>query len=305
MQHAASNAMLPHLETFARAAECRSFTAAGRMLGLSQAAVSQRIHQLEAELNTPLFLRRAGRVELTTAGCRLYEYANGIAEMHAQARATVTGLPVTATGHLNLAASSVPGECLLPHRLAEFRQHHPAIEVAVTVSDSKDVCDRVEGGTAQVGFVGDQVERPHLDFVPFASDRLTLVVPTGHRWWRRKQVTVAELLTQPFVIRERGSGSRGCLERALAMAGVGRSCLKVALEQGSNAAVRESVRQGSGLAVLSKLAVADDLSAGLLHAVNIVGLKLERNFYVVRDRRQALSGPANLFIGSLIPGSAA
>src|SRR5262249_9865003 len=99
---------LPHLETFARAAELNCFTAAARALGLTQAAVSQRIQALEGVLGLALFQRRAGRVSLTPAGQRLYPFAERILGLHREAVEEVTGHKVPLSGELALAASSIP-----------------------------------------------------------------------------------------------------------------------------------------------------------------------------------------------------
>ena len=101
---------LPYLDTFVRAAERGSFTAAARELGLSQAAVSQRVQCLEALLRTPLFRREGGRVGLTDAGRKLHAYAGRILDLTAEAWGAVTGAPVEVTGELILAARSVPGK---------------------------------------------------------------------------------------------------------------------------------------------------------------------------------------------------
>src|SRR5947209_2338089 len=116
---------LPYLDTFAEAAERSSFTAAARALGLTQAAVSQRIAALEHELGVPLFDRRGGRVLLSEAGRRLHDYARRISALHHEARQEVGGRAVPVAGELSLAASSVPGEHLLPALLAAFGQRHP------------------------------------------------------------------------------------------------------------------------------------------------------------------------------------
>jgi DNA-binding transcriptional LysR family regulator len=116
---------LPHLETFARAAELNSFTAAAKALELTQSAVSQRVQALEGELGVSLFQRRGGRVVLTGAGRRLYDYAQQILALHREARAHVSGRPAPLDGELFLAASSIPGEHLLPGLLCAFRQQHP------------------------------------------------------------------------------------------------------------------------------------------------------------------------------------
>src|SRR4051794_11115590 len=125
---------LPHLDTFVKAAELSSFTAAAKALHLTQAAVSQRIATLEADLGVALFRRQGGRVVVTEAGQRLHSYALRILDLHRQARQETTGSPVTITGELSLAASSIPGEHLLPGLLDAFRQRYPNIQVRATVT---------------------------------------------------------------------------------------------------------------------------------------------------------------------------
>jgi DNA-binding transcriptional LysR family regulator len=291
----------PHLETFVEAAERGTFTAAARQLGLTQAAVSQRIHQLETAVGTAVFRRDPGRVTLTDAGQELYAYARRIQDLTAEAWAAVTGRAGEARGELVLAASSVPGEHLLPPTLAAFRRRHPRVEVRVSVTDTEDVLRQVERGDAHLGLVGGQGGGSQLEFRRFACDELVLVVPKGHPWWRKRQVTVADLLTQPLIQRERGSGSRRCLERSLDRLGVPLSSLNVVLELGSTEAIKEAVLRRVGVAVLSRRAIGQEVKAGRLKALRVRGLTLDRDIYLVRDRRRVLPGPARLFLALVRP----
>jgi len=292
---------LPHLETFAEAAERASFTAAARHFGISQAAVSQRIQQLETALKTPLFRREAGKVSLTDAGRRLHEYARKILDLTAEAHAAVTGTPGRVTGELRLAASSVPGQHILPHALATFRKAHPGVQVRVSVSDTEAVLHEVEQGSAHLGFVGGPGGSSHLEFRRFATDELVVVVPTKHPWAKRKRVPAKELAAQPLIQREPGSGSRQCLERALERIGLTPSSLNVVLELGSSEAITGAVLEGLGVAVLSARAVQKEVRAGRLHVLRVDGLTLERDLFVVRDRRRALPAAAQTFLTSLGP----
>jgi DNA-binding transcriptional LysR family regulator len=290
---------LPHLETFMRAAESGSFTAAAQVLGLTQAAVSQRIRALEQSLNTSLFHRQAGHVHLTEAGLSLHAYAQRILQLHQEARQAITGQKVPLTGELTLAASSVPGEHLLPEVLAEFRRHYPHVQVKVLVADSRAVLEQVEHSRCHLGLVGGKSDNPHLEFHPFGTDELVLVVPADHAWRRRKQVTVEQLCRQPLIVREAGSSSRWCLEEALRHAGRAGERCKVALELGSNEAIKEAVLRGLGLAVLSIHAVRKEIQAGQLHGLRVAELPLVREFFVVWDRRRALPIPARRFLDHL------
>ncbi len=293
---------LPHLETFARAAELSSFTAAARDLGLTQAAVSQRIQGLEGALGVSLFRRRAGRVELTAAGQRLYPFAERILALHREAVEEVTGQKAPLTGELTLAASSIPGEHLLPDLLGAFRARHPHVQVRATVTDTQSVLRQVEQGEVHVGLVGGRTDNAALEFRHFATDRIVLVVPPGHPWRRRRRVTLAQLAEEPLLLREPGSGSRWALERGLAQAGHPLGGLNVALELGSNEGIKEAVQRGLGLAFLSSFAVADDLAAGRLHAVPVAGLTIEREMFAVWGCGRALPITARLFL-DLLPAA--
>src|SRR5690349_12303371 len=120
---------LPHLATFSKVAELCSFTRAATALGLTQAAVSQRIHALEKALDKSLFHRGGGRVLLTEAGKKLYTFSQRILDLHREARREITGRDAPVAGELLLAASSIPGEHLLPALLSAFGQKFPHIRV--------------------------------------------------------------------------------------------------------------------------------------------------------------------------------
>jgi DNA-binding transcriptional LysR family regulator len=195
----------------------------------------------------------------------------------------------------------VPGEHLLPGLLGVFHERYPHIRVRAAVADSQAVLSQVEQGTAQVGLVGGKSDSPHLVYRSFACDRLVVVVAPDHAWQKRRQVTVEQLFRQPLILREPGSGSRWCLERALTRTGKTVKDLQVALELGSNEAIKQAVLRGVGVAVLSDQTVQKEVKAGHLHALRIKGLPLEREMFVVWDRRRALPIPARLFVDFAAP----
>lgn len=287
---------LPYLETFSKAAELSSFTDAARALRLTQPSVSQRVQLLEKTLGTPLFKRQGGRVLLTEAGQKLYDYSERILDLHRQARREITGHDTPVSGELLLAASSIPGEHLLPALLSLFGQKHPHIRVRATVSDSMGVMAQVERGAVSVGLVGRKTENPHLEFRYLASDRMVLVVPPGHPLSKRKKLSVKQLPSHPLILREVGSGLRHCFEKSLDKAGLSLTDLRVALELGSNEAIKEAVLRGVGVAILSTCAVQKELRAGQLHGLEVSDLHCDRDMYVVQDRRRVLPLPARRFL---------
>jgi len=287
---------LPHLVTFSTAAELGTFTGAAKVLGLTQAAVSQRIQVLEKSLKKSLFDRRGGRVSLTEEGRQLYAYAQRINDLHREARTEITGHEPPLTGELEIAASSVPGEHLLPILLSAFGRKYPFLRVRAAISDSLVVIGQVERGEVTIGLVGRKVEKPHLEFRHLASDRMVLVAPPGHPLIRKKTVTVDQLAAHPVVVREAGSGLRHCFEKALERVGRSLSEMRVTLELGSNEAIKEAVQRGVGVAVLSVYAVHKELEAGRLLAVSVKDIHCDRDMYVVQDSRRVLPYPARLFM---------
>lgn len=288
--------LLPHLDTFSKAAELSSFTHAARALQLSQAAVSQRMQALEQSLGVSLFRRERGRVILTDAGRQLYDYAQRILALHQEARQKITGQKTPLTGELILAASSIPGEHFLPALLSTYRQKHPHVRVRATIADTQTVLVHVQQGHVHVGLVGGKSENPSLEFRCFAHDELVLVVPRGHAWESRQRVSLKQILEEPLILREAGSGTRWRLEKALADAGQALSEVRVILELGSNEAIKEAVLQGLGIAFLSRHAVKQEVENGQLHSLGVTGLSLIRDIYAVWDRERALPIPARLFL---------
>ncbi len=282
-----------------KAAERGGFTAAATDLGITQAAVSQRIAALEKELRVSLFDRRAGRTSLTEAGQRLYEYARRIMGLHEEARRDLGGFHPAVSGDLSIAASSVPGEYFLPALLSAFQEQFPQVRVRATVSDSGSVLKDVEKGRATVGLVGQKTDNPSLDFRPIGSDSLVLITSCEYHSARRKTISLKDLSGEKLIIRESGSGSRGVLEKSLERAGTSLDALNVTLELGSNAAITDAVKRGLGVAFLSHTAVRRELESKELRTVAVTGLDLTRQFYVVFDRRRPLSPAALVFLHTL------
>ena len=287
---------LPHLSTFVRAAEQGSFTAAASALGITQAAVSQRIATLEGELRLSLFDRRAGRIALTEAGERLYRFARQILDLHQEARTDLGGFHPSVSGELPIAASSVPGECFLPALLSAFHAKHPLVHVRATVSDSGSVIKDVEKGRATLGLIGQKAEQPALETRPIGRDSLVLLVPPRHPWATRRTVSRDALAEEPLIVRESGSGSRSALEKSLERVGRSLADLNLSLELGSNGAIKDAVKRGLGVAFLSRFCVQRELDSKELRAVAVRGLCLTRDFYLVYHRRRPLSQAASVFV---------
>jgi len=288
--------LLKHLRTFTAAAETVSFTQAARRLHITQAAVSQHIAALERECGAKLFDRAARSVALTEAGVKLRDYATRILELVEEATAVVGGTEPAVGGRLRIAASTVPAEQLLPKLLAEFRKQFPQIHESITISDSREALAVLKRGDADVALVGERIETLPLVFSPIAEDTLILVVSPQHEWAARQFVTPQSLPHQPLILRESGSGSRHCVEHALAQKGLALESFNIAMEVNSNDAIRAAVVQNAGVAFLSSLTAAADLEAGTLVRVRVRGLAAVRQLFLVTDPRRTISRSAAEFI---------
>lgn len=284
---------LRHLRTFAAAAERESFTRAAESLELTQAAVSQQVAALEKELDAKLFERQGRGVQLTEQGRRLYGYARQILDLVAEASRPVGEAEQDLSGNLRIATSTVPSEWLLPELLAEFRALWPHVRESLAVSDSSVATAAVEAGEADVGFVGELPRSSKLVAMAVAEDELVLVVAADHPLAGKGTTTLKQLRREALIVREPGSGSRRCVERALEEHGLSPAQLTIAMEVNSNDAIRAAVERGVGVAFLSQRANRHTIG---LAPVKIRGFRPRRQLYVISDPRHIPLTPARQFL---------
>ncbi|GIX48294.1 MAG: LysR family transcriptional regulator [Candidatus Tectimicrobiota bacterium] len=287
---------LRQLEIFYYVAKCRSFSRAADLLLLTQPTVSGHIKALEDRLALVLFDRRGREVRLTRAGEVLYGYARRLLATKAAALQALQELQGGLRGELVLGGSSIPGQYLLPRLLGVFRQHYPDITVTLTITDTANVLERIVHGELEVGMVGAHLPHPQVVYWPVVDDELVLVVARHHPWAAQRRVPLAALAHQPFLQRERGSGSRLVVEQTLRQHGFDPAALRVVAEMGSTEAIKQGVKAGLGVAIVSRLALADELQAGTLQAVELAGVRMQRHFFLVRHRGRPLSPLSQTFI---------
>jgi len=246
-------------------------------------------------------LHRSGRaVRPTAVGRRLYQLARELLEAHGAMEAELEDLLGIRAGELTVGASTIPGEFILPTHLAAFRATYPEVRVTALIGDSDGIASLVAAGELELGVVGSGCDLQDLEVTRLWRDELVLAVPANHHWDGRRQVTVTELAAEPFILRERGSGTRRTVERALAgQLPAGTETLDVVAELGSTAAVKEGVLQGLGVSILSSRALERELAAGVVATLRIDGVDLARSFDIVRHRRRSLSPVSARFIDFL------
>jgi DNA-binding transcriptional LysR family regulator len=293
---------MKRLEIFCRVVELKSFTRAAEASLLTQPTVSENIRLLEEAVDERLLDRLGREVLPTPAGDILYRYARGILQLRDEARQALAEYRGRLCGELLIGASTIPGTYLLPALLAAFRASHPQVHPILKISGSGQVIASLLEGELSIGLVGAEVSDGRLESRRLPGDELLLVVPPGHPWWAREEVAASELADQPFILRERGSGTRQVMAAALRGQGLELDGLDVRAEMGSSEAVRQAVRAGLGIAILSSLAVAEDIARGVLQSLPIAGIRMQRPFFLVHRRGRQLSPLATAFCDHLIAG---
>jgi DNA-binding transcriptional LysR family regulator len=287
---------LRRLEVFARVAELGSFSRAAEALFLTQPTVSEHVRALEDELGVAL-LDRLGRVTAPTrAGQLLLGYAQRLLALARETRQAMDEFQGRIAGPLALGGSTIPGEYLLPGLIGQFKAKHPDISVSLLIGSSRQVSDWIEEGRVELGVVGARPTARSLHARDLLVDELVMVVPAGHPWAGRGSVALAELRAEPLILRERGSGSRQALERALHEAGLDLGGFRIAGEIASTQAVKQAVRAGIGVSLISRRAVQDECRAGLVACVEVADLKIARPFSLVTHRDRTRSPVAQAFI---------
>ena len=290
---------LEQLRIFVAVAQRQHVTEAAKALGLTQSAASAAIAALEERYDTKLFHRIGRGITLTQEGRRFLEEARAVlarAEAAEQVLSELTGLK---QGVLRVQASQTVGSYWLPRHLIDFRTAYPGVRLELTIGNTEQVATAVLDGTADFGFVEGKVSDPRLASREIARDRLMLVVGARHPWARRRRLEPADLAATPWILREKGSGTRAMFEQALADFGIEVSSLNILMELPSNEAVRSAVIAGEAATVLSASVLAAGLEAELLHAPS---LRLpERAFYVVTHAERHLSRAAEALLKIIRP----
>jgi DNA-binding transcriptional LysR family regulator len=290
---------LRRLEVFCRVYELKSFSRAAEASLLSQPTVSEHIRYLEDLLEVRLFDRLGREVAPTRAGELLYGYAKRILMLTQEARRSLELYRGKVSGSIAVGGSTIPGQYILPVLIGSFKRRYEGIRIRLVIADTREVADMVLDGSLEIGVVGARIKNSKLVFDELFDDELVLAVPTDHPWAARSAIRLEELSEAPFIMREPGSGTRMATMSSLEDAGVDPESLQVMAEMGSTDAVRQAIKSGVGVSILSRRAIADDIRFGLLRPVPVANLTLTRHFYLVTHRARSLSPLAQAFVDFL------
>jgi DNA-binding transcriptional LysR family regulator len=285
------NATLRQLRVFGAVARNQSFTAAARELHLTQPAVSMQVKELEDACGAPLFERIGRSIHLTEAGAELAACAATVAEQLRQTEERLDALRGLKKGLLRLAAVST-AKYFAPSLLAVFQRAHPEVTVRFTVGNREEMIESLAANDADLVIMG----RPprELDTVaePFATNPLVIVAAPGHPLARRRRIPLRRLAEETFLIRERGSGPRAAMERVFKDRAVP---YRAGMEVASNETIKQAVIAGMGIAFLSAHTMALELAARKLVVLDVAGLPIVREWFVIHLKTKRLSPVAAAF----------
>jgi DNA-binding transcriptional LysR family regulator len=285
---------LHQLFVFTKVVEHKSFSKAAEAIFLSQSTVSSHIQALEKTMNMKLFDRIGREIILTPYGSRLYQWALKLLLLKDEAMLDLKEGMNELRGTIRIAASSVPGQFMLPKMINHFVKQYPNAVFHIEQSSSKVVMDKVLNGAVDVGLLGEKFENDKLCSIPLIKEKLVLI--TSNTVVINEPVTIQELLKYPFIMRNSGSGTNAILEQFLKKNNVSKEQMKIIAYTESGQNLIQFVMEDIGIAVISEIAAKEYEKKQLLRMHEIDGFEEERYFYLAYNKNKTQSMLSRLFI---------
>ena len=200
------------------------------------------------------------------------------------------------TGHLVLGASTIPGEYVLPSLLGQFKTLYPDIKMTLRIGDTEEIVHELLSGIIEFGIIGAKIINGRLKYLDFVEDQLVVAIPQGHRWWQKKSIDTQELKEEPFIMREKGSGTRISMERRLHKLGISSDDLNIIAEVGSTTAVKQAIKSNLGISLISERAVEEEIRLKIFKKAPIKKVRLNRTFFIVQDKKRTASPLCKAFV---------
>lgn len=287
---------LHQLRIFSTVARLASFSRAAEALHISQPSVSIQVADLERALGVELFEQLGKRIYLTDAGRVIEGYAQRILTLVDEAQDAVGEVTELHRGRLAVGASMTPGTYLLPKVLGQYEERFPKIAVTLEIGHTRRIQERLLRNELDVGIVGWVGSPQNFVVQPLLDDELVVLASPRHPLAAAASMRVAALQDHRMILSERGTGTREAIDSALRGVEIE---LAPAMELGSIEAIKESVAEGLGITILSRLAVTAETTAGRLVIVPLTDLVLKRVFAIVYHRDKRISPPIQVFLDML------
>lgn len=284
---------LRQLAVFTEVLKSGSTTQASQVLALSQSAVSAALADLEGQLGVQLFDRVGKRLVLNEHGRLLYPKALALLEQAGE----IEQLFRHDGGALRIAASSTIGNYMLPAMMARYRQDFPATPLELNVGNSQDVISAVADFRVDLGLIEGPCHMPELVTQPWLEDELVVFAAPDNPL-TRQLLTLTALAEAPWILRERGSGTREVLDHLL-LAHLPH--FQLVMELGNSEAIKHAVRHGIGISCLSRRVIAEQLTSGALVALSVPLPPMIRTLYLIHHRQKHISNALQRFLSYCLP----
>ena len=283
------------LRIFYNVARSKSFSRAADQLNISQPAVSIQIKELEKSMGADLFHRRSRGLQLTEVGETVYSYAHRIFALSSELREAVQDLQGLRTGHLTLGASTTPGEYILPVAIGRFRRQHPGIQVELKISNTRSIVTHLLQRELDLGMIGSRLEEgsAELEMSTYVMDEIVLVTGAANPLAGRRNLSLEDVMHEGLVVREEGSATRKTAEECFAHLGIQPI---IAMELGSNQAVKLAAEAGVGVGLISRFGIGAEVKAGLLRVLDVQGWRCTRPLTLVYLKGKRLSPAQREFL---------
>ncbi|MBJ9320974.1 DNA-binding transcriptional regulator YeiE [Citrobacter portucalensis] len=279
---------LRQLEVFAEVLKSGSTTQASFMLALSQSAVSAALTDLEGQLGVQLFDRVGKRLVVNEHGRLLYPRALALLEQTTE----IEQLFREDNGAIRVYASSTIGNYILPAMIARYRQDFPDLPLELSVGNSQDVINAVLDFRVDIGLIEGPCHSTEIISEPWLEDELVVFAAPSSPL-TKGPVTLEQLAASPWILRERGSGTRELVDYLL-LSHLPR--FQMAMELGNSEAIKHAVRHGLGISCLSRRVIAEQLQAGTLSEVPVPLPRLVRTLWRVHHRQKHISNAITRFL---------
>jgi len=282
------------LYIFQMVASHLNFSRAAEAMEITQPAVSIQVQELEKFLGITLFYRRPRGLRITEAGNAVLAYAQQIFALSTQLVDTIQEMEDLQTGRLVLGASTTPAEYVLPSVVGRFRQIYPGIHVELVIGNTRTIMQRILDREMDLGMVGDNVEEysSELEMVEFQDDEIVLVSAPDHPVTTLNRPSVKQVMELGLVAREVGSLTRQSAERHFQQLGL---VPKIAIELGSNQAIKQAATAGGGIGIISRLGITAELKAGMLVVLDVEGWECRRPLTLIQPKDRYLSPSQRTF----------
>jgi LysR family transcriptional regulator, low CO2-responsive transcriptional regulator len=291
------NLSLKQLQAVAAVARLGTMTRAAQELNVTSAALYARIRQLEEEAGLLLFDRTPNGLKPTDAGREMLWAIDSINTVLETCADRLRILKGGAGGRVAMGVVST-AKYFAPQMIAGFVESHPGVEINLSVRNRGDTVEALRNYEIDFAIMG----RPPRDFAieaeTFGPHPLVLIASPSHPLAGRRNVAKADLAEQAFFVREEGSGTRTVFEEFISGIIIRRA--KLGIDSGSNETIKQAVMAGLGIALLSAHTVAAEVASGRLVLLDVQGLPIRRDWYVVRRADKVLGPAASSFWDYLV-----